>query len=478
MSIAAVERGIATLDTTAPKDQYRLLLFRKIGSELLAVGEREPFTLPCLEIPRWERVPENLTAAISKRYGIAAICLFAPAVSPTTTGSETLRYEAMRGREANCAAPQGMRWLPMDALSEQSFADREDFAGMTQALRQIREFQSDPTSGPFGRPEWIEELLTWIQREIEPYGLHMTGKLRQLNASPDFSLVRLETNAQAVWFKAVGKPNLREFPISAALSRLFPGFVPTVIATRPPWNGWLTTEFAGSTLDEIPDACAWERTAQTLGALQIASAGKTDQLLEAGCRDLRVTSLLTTVDPFLEVMAQLMEQQHKTPPSALDREVLLTLGSQTKEALSELWDLGVPDTLGHLDFNPGNILCSRDQCVFLDWAEAAVGHPFLTFQYLLEHLTRLCPNSLSRQRNLASSYAGEWEGVASNVAISRSLSLAPLAAVFAHAVSAEAWRDQNRLTNPQTAGYFRSLTRRMKREADALTNRSPQCKVA
>ena len=67
-----------------PQDLYRLLMLGKNGSELLVASEQPPFTLPCVEIPRWERVAENLTDAVRKRYGISAICLFAPEPSSAT----------------------------------------------------------------------------------------------------------------------------------------------------------------------------------------------------------------------------------------------------------------------------------------------------------------------------------------------------------------------------------------------------------
>jgi hypothetical protein len=414
-------------------------------------------------------------AAVSKRYGISATCLFTPERLAHTTGGDQPLYQVMETREAKVAAADESSWRPVNSLLDQSFADGQDFAAITDTLRQVADFQKGKTIGPFGRPGWIEELSSWVQQEIDPYGLRLTGKFRQINASPTFALLRLETNGQAVWFKAAGEPKLREFPISVVLSRLFPGFVPTVIATHPAWHGWLTTEFAGSTLDEVPDACAWEQAAQTLGELQIASVGMTDQLLEAGCRDFRVTSLLPSVDPFLEVMTQIMEQQPKTPPPALDRYELLKLGSQIKEALSELAELGIPDTLGHLDFNPGNILCSAGQCVFLDWAEAYVGPPFLTFEYLRTHLVRTQREDVGLSADVINAYETKWRTVLSPEAVAVALNLAPVLAVFAYAAGTEGWRNPTLLREPRAAAYLRSLTRRMHGEMQRLHDRRQLC---
>jgi hypothetical protein len=477
MSSAAVEhdvRPVAALPPP-PRDLYRLVVFRKSGAEILLASERTPFTLPCVEIPRWERVAENLTEAVRKRYGISTICLFTPGSSGSTTHAESPLYQVVETREARSAIPREMRWLRLDSIPDQPFADEQDLVAITDTVRQIAEFQSGEAIGPFGRPGWIEELFSWVQHEIEPYGLRLTGNFRQLNASPTFSLLRLETNAQAVWFKAVGEPNLREFSISMALAKLFLGFVPTIIASHPSWHGWLMTEFAGSTLDEVPDLSAWERAAHTLAELQIASVGYTGQLLDAGCRDLRVPCLLTLVDPFIEVMSQLMEQQQKTPPAILSRKDLQRLGRQIEGALSAWAQLQIPDTLGHLDFNPGNILCSADQCVFLDWAEAYVGPPFLTLQYLREHSMRLRRGDTGFFADVVKAYETKWRQIIPSENVPAAIDLAPVLAVFVYAAGPKSWRNPTMLREPGSAACFRSLTRRMHVEMRRLEDRRAMC---
>ena len=453
--------------STAPQDRHRLLVLRHGGSELLVAGEWPPFTLPSVKVPRWERVAENVMGAVKKRYGISAICLFTPALSATTSDGEPPLYQVMEAREGGAPAPQQTCWVPVHSFSDQSFADGRDSVAILRMLRQISEFRSGAVTGPFGKPGWIEELFFWIQSEIAPYGLRLSGEIRQLNASPTFALLRLETNGQAVWFKAVGEPNLREFAISVTLSRHLAGFVPAVIATHPSWRGWLTTEFPGRSLDEVGEPRAWELAAQTLAELQITSAGKTDHLLEIGCRDLRVGSLLKLVDPFLDVMSELMERQPKTPPSALSREQLARLGRHIKDALSDLAHLGISDTLGHLDFNPGNILCSSEHCVFLDWAEAYVGPPFLTFQHLLEHQSQMTLHCVPAPEHLADHYVSPWVRHVSPSTIAAALRMMPLLAAFAAAATSD-WTGAQRGRDERFSGYLRSLARRMQREAGTL----------
>jgi hypothetical protein len=458
--------------TTQPalQDLYRLLMLGKNGSALLVASERPPFTLPCVEIPKWERVAENLTEAVGKRYGISAICLFTPEPPGAPTDAEQPLYQVMETREARTAVPDEMRWLRLESISDQFFADEQDLFAITETLRQIAGFQSGEAIGPFARPGWIEELSLWAQRAIAPHGLRLSGKLRQLNACPTFALLRLETNGPAIWFKAVGEPNLREFQISLILSKLFPGLVPEILATHSAWHGWLTAEFASTTLDEASDARAWERSAQALAELQIASIERIHELLEAGCKNLTVASLRTAVDPFFEVMSELMEQQPKTPPPILDRDSLQRLAVHTHQVLSDWSALNIPDTLGHLDFNPGNIICSPDRCVFLDWAEACVGPPFLTLEYLRIHLAKLESADQGANSVVTDSYARAWRSVLPAPVVSKAQLIAPGLAVFAYAVAEQPWRDPKARTQHGSAPYLRSLTRRMHAEMQRLRN--------
>jgi hypothetical protein len=138
VSHAAVEQNVRPIvSDPVPQDLYRLLMLGKAGAEILVACERPPFTLPCVEIPRWERVAENLTEAVRKRYGISAICLFAPEPSDDTIAGEQPFYQVMEIREARTVVLDAMRWRPLASLSDRSFADKQDLSAITNMLRQI-----------------------------------------------------------------------------------------------------------------------------------------------------------------------------------------------------------------------------------------------------------------------------------------------------------------------------------------------------
>src|SRR6202035_4217098 len=98
----------------------------------------------------------------------------------------------------------------------------------------------------------------------------------------------------------------------------------------------------------------------------------------------------------------------------------------------QLRSIDIPDALGHLDCNPGNIIVSPSGCTFLDWAEACVGNPFLTFQYLLEFFRQAIPNDPEAERSLIAAYTLRWESILDAEQIHNVLKLIPAPAAFAH----------------------------------------------
>jgi hypothetical protein len=457
------------------RDTYLLIITRRDGCELLCLPDGPYQSLPSVDIPRWQRVAEPIRNALKTHLNLDAYSLFTCSREPATSETSPTLFQAMECVHPDGPLPPTASWAPFSSLSVASFRDAEDSHRICNVLRTLSHHDESHSEGPFAKPGWLREICRWIAQQIEPLKITLTGNFRQLNASSSFSLIRFETTGPAVWFKAVGKPNSHEFNIVSILAALFPAYLPPIIAVRPELNAWLTAEVEGTSPDADSNFSTWGTISARLAELQIASVHQVPRLLSSGCRDIRVSSLLNSADDFFAIMDKLMEQQVKTPPSILTSQEILDLSKRIKEILSLLAATCIPDTLNHLDLNPGNIFVAGDRCTFIDWAEAAIGHPFLTFQYLLEHLTRLRSDYADRREELVSAYASQWHRFAPPSVVSHSLALAPLIAVFAYAVSACTWHEPETFASPRVAGYFRSLIRRMKREADALGNRSLEC---
>jgi thiamine kinase-like enzyme len=452
------------------RETHRVIVFGRDGTEILLHHSDAGFSLPSVEIPRWERVAENLAATVKRERGCDAVCLFTPSGCSGDRASNVDRYQVMEcwrggGIEAETV------WKPISSLSPNCFLHPEEFKTIQQSLHELEGYQCGPSS-PFARRGWLSELRHWTSQIIRAQGLELTESFRQYNAGPTFNLIRFETTGSAVWFKAVGAPNLREFPITVRVAELFPRFMPKILGTKVEWNGWLSREVEGRSLCDTNEVTFWEQAAADLARLQIESISQSESLLHVGAHELRIDSLFSAIEPFFDLVDRLMDEQPKTPPAILSREELSLVRVLVDDALTLLAYLGIPSTLGHLDLNPGNIITSANGCVFLDWAEAYVGHPFFSLEYLLQHFRRAVDSRADSCSQVIEAYKAPWRQRLSDDHISEALAVTPLAAVFAYAASSSIGNEEQKANEPKVAGYFRSLARRMNRETMQLKQRS------
>jgi hypothetical protein len=454
-------------------ETYRVIVLGRNGTEILLSGSDAGLHFPQVTIPRWQRVAENVAIAMKKRWEEEIICLFE--LDSPLDRQRGYRYVTTTHWRNSGRFAVPLKWISISDLSENSFAEPADYLALRNSLDQCGATVRDGAQGPFARPSWFPELCKWIEAVVVRKEFHLNGNFRQLNASPGFSLIRFETDGPAVWFKAVGEPNEREFPITLTLARLFPRYIPQILAARPAWNGWLMSEAQGTSLAETTDRSFWETAAGALAKLQIESMNSQREIVDCGPHDLTIGTLRDLTSPFMCVMAQLMKKQSKVPPAVLGEMELGLLEECLHDTLSLLRDLGIPNTLGHLDLNPGNLIVSESRCLFLDWAEAYVGHPFFTFQYLLEHLRRVGGADSLSEEGLIGAYLAPWEQVLSRNCVAEAIVLMPLLAVLAYAVGTGTWAHPERIDDPKIAGYLRSLMRRMNREAQKLSERRSPC---
>lgn len=456
---------IVELQVQSERKIWHVIVFRCNRTEVLVKITEPGFSFPAVEIPQWERRAENLTAAMRRDWGCDGVCLF----TPDHSAEDGEHYEVME-----CLREEGrkneMVWKPIRSLTAASFLNTAEFRILEQCLHQSDRYQRDPSS-PFARSGWLVELRAWIAEVLRPWRIELAGPFCQYNASPSFSLIRFETNGPAVWFKAAGDPNLREFPITLKLAELFPRFIPEVLGAKPEWNGWLSREVDGDNLSEAKDLRSWVLAATELAMLQIQSIAESHSILEFGAHDLAAKRLLTKVEPFFDLIARLMEEQPKVPPATLRRDESDFLKSQVENALMLLEDFRIPDSLGHLDLNPWNVITSANGCVFVDWAEAYVGSPFFSFEYLIEHFRREVGRNTAFEPQLVQAYRGAWARLFSDEVILEGLDASPLAAAFAYAVGTDAWKDEEKLRDPKIAAYFRSMARRINCEAQRFVER-------
>ena len=453
-------------------DAYRLLILRRDATEILLSPKDAGWTLPRVEIQKQQRVAEQLTNEIRKAWDLESSCLLLPScgASGPSAGAAIAILECAK---QNQKAPAETCWMPVHVAAD--CTSTEEAATIRDALAELASYTSGEKPGPFAKLGWLRELFRWTYEQTAPLGMRLTGNFRQYNASPAFSLLRLETDGPALWFKATGEPNAHELPTTLLLARFFPNHVPRILGVHTSWNGWLSEEVAGSPLDELTECSAWERAVEGLAELQIESIGRAAELVGGNCKDLRLPLAVRHIDRFVTRMGAFMRVQEKQSPAPLVGTELLSLGEGLKDAFSLLQSFGFPDTLGHLDCNPGNLIVSPECCVFLDWAEACVTNPVITFEYLRRHMQRCGIEEPAVDSRITSAYLRPWASFFSPDDLRRAIAAAPPVAVFIHAIAGGAWCTLDPISNPALAAYFRSLTRRMYREAVLAVERSERC---
>lgn len=463
-----------------PTDQadlqtYRLIILRRDGSEILISSSGSGWSLPCVQVSPRKRIAQQLVTELNGEWGLQAYCLFLPSFLTPDRNAQPGNYAVLESIKHNGEAPKGTCWMPCKASVCQLTQSIEDNDAIKESLRELDSYANQSKAGPFGKPGWLRDLFIWAQEQLSPLGLRVNGNFQQFNASPTFSLIRLETNGPAAWFKATGEPNRHELPITVSLTRLFPRDLPAILGVHPSWNGWLSEEVSDAALDQFTELSVWERVANDLAELQIASIGKDAELLGAGCKDLRLPILGDLIDPFFTRMAEFMAAQQKQIPPPLTTSQLSFVANQLKESCSLLHDLRFPHTLGHIDFNPGNVLISAARSVFLDWAEGCVTHPLVTSEYLLEHARRSHIHDAAATERITTAYLRPWQAFLSPDDLARGMTVSSLVAVFVYALAGNSWCSPDTLHNSRRSGYLRSLTRRMYREATRAPEGSEQC---
>ena len=465
-----------TVSAEREKETYQLVITRRAASEILFVETEASRSLPNLSVVRTERIVEQLFEMILNNWNLRAHCfgIRRPIAENRGTHQGFAIFDAF---DSTSEPRPGMVWLNVAALGLPSArVSCESLCLVQAALKELASQNNNTAFGHFGRPGWVGQLFDWAEAQIDPFGYQLTGRFRQFNGNATSCLIRLETTGPAVWFKAPGAENGQELAITESLATWFPASLPRMIAVHRDWNGWLAFDAPGSSLEQVADIALWVRVARALAELQIASIAKCPDLVAVGCRDLSLPTMIRLIDPFLVRLAVCMECQGPETPSRLGRAEFAVLADALQDSLHRLQEIRLPPTLSHMDLNGGNVICSQEQCVFLDWAEAAVSTPLTTFEFLRELAKRSRIRGYGGSVRINAAYLRPWRELISPDDLAEGLTYSPLVAVFTYALACDHRGKQSGQDSPGRAQFLRALTRRMYQEA--LKQRSSPCRVS
>jgi hypothetical protein len=256
------------------------------------------------------------------------------------------------------------------------------------------------TGLPWSQPGWRDRAQAWIETHVEC----PTGRADEVKFRPWSAVLRQQTEAGDVYFKANLPALANEPALTRALHQICPRHVLGVLADEPA-EGWMLQADGGPTLasvlDGTDDGGRLERMLAVYAEVQVRAAGHVDELLAAGAPDRRLPRLR----PLFE---ELVGEHHPG---------LLRLAGRLGHLAAALDAFGLPATIDHSDLHAWNVLASGDRYVVFDWHEAAVTHPF--FSMLVA--TRTIAHDRER---LVAAYLEPWAGYGSGAELREALGVA------------------------------------------------------
>ncbi|MEU7096604.1 phosphotransferase [Kitasatospora aureofaciens] len=219
-------------------------------------------------------------------------------------------------------------------------------------------------------PEGLRAALAWADTQLGAIGRPAGAAARQIRTWNLSALFRLSTAAGTdAWLKTTSpRFNALEGEVIALLGAADPSLVPTVLAADPAHGRLL--------LDHVPGEDCWSPSTGTVAdvvprfvAAQAALAARPGAL--AGLRDRTAAAL------HAQFLALLDRLPAETDLTAAEQDRLRDFAAELPALLDGLAACGLPETLLHGDFHPGNWRTNDGSPVVVDYADACLGHPAL-----------------------------------------------------------------------------------------------------
>jgi hypothetical protein len=220
-----------------------------------------------------------------------------------------------------------------------------------------------PLRHAFARPGGPAADLAWAESILAESGWRWTGPPVQVRSWNLSSLWRIPVIGQTVWLKVVPPFFVHE---GSLLAHLAGERVPTLLGHDG--GRMLLAEINGDDLYDADPPQLLQMVTLLVG-LQRSCAGRADELLALGLPDWRAPVLGTSIANVIERTADEL--------SADDRATLNEFSRGLPSRFAELAACGLPDTLVHGDFHPGNFRGDGRALTLLDWGDSGVGHPLL-----------------------------------------------------------------------------------------------------
>jgi hypothetical protein len=306
-----------------------LILVDSTGEPL---GALAPFEVAS---PWWPEVADVVTEA-RRRYGLDVTVLRLLAADRPAPPGGAVSYLA----EVSGAIPNGRSRVPLSPTNV--------------------DLAPHPRRAAYAEPGGPAVTLAWARSALQRLGRGTPTTVTQERTWNLSAIWRLRDHVGTVWLKQVPPFFGHEAAVLSWLGANSDAAAPNLLAAD---------DQGRSLLDHIPgEDCfgagpsAREAMIAQLHAAQTRAAGAVDDLIALGVPDLRGERLATLV--------RAVAERHGAAISGIT-----ALVAGLDERLSAVRRCGLPDTLVHGDFHPGNVRGDGRRTVILDWGDCFIGHP-------------------------------------------------------------------------------------------------------
>ncbi len=384
----------------------------------------------------WFPGVHDVVTAVRQRDGIGVVVLrLLDAQHPGAGGGWAVQLAQVDG-----PVPEGLHLDPVPTLPPHALAE--------QPLRQA-----------YAAPGGPHADLLWADRALERLGRPRTGSAEQMRTWNLSSIWRLPTAAGPVWLKSVPPFFAHEAGVLELLGSASRSLPPLLARDG---GRVLLGDVPGDDLYRVP-VPTLRRMVPLLVELQVGMVGRVDELLATGCFDWR--------PPAFDARAADLVDRTADRLTSADRATLARLVETLPARHAALADCGIPDTLVHGDFHPGNLrgdprppVDGPGGLVILDWGDAGVGHPLLDQAAFLSWVPE------GNHRAVAADWAALWRAAVPGCKPERAAALLGPVAALRQAVIYRIFLDR---IEPAERAYHESDPPEWLARAAALARTAP-----
>ncbi len=379
----------------------RLLAVQVTGREAVVVlcsrdrrrGDRLWGALPPMPVvaPWW---PEawDVVEAVRQRFGIDVTVLRLLTTSRLRMPGGTVSYLAEINPAADLSELPLTPWTAGDPLAP------------------------EPLRQSWAHPDGPRRLVAWAQDRLAAAGIALRGVPEQRKTWNLSTLWRLPTERGPVWLKAVPDFFAHE---GALMQRLGPAVTPEVYAAEP--GRLLLADAPGDNMETRGPALA--PMVDLLTGVQAGWADRIQDLLALGVPDRRLAAEIPRIEQVVG--------EYEAGLDATDRADLERLLAGLATRATAIADCGVPETLTHGDFHPGNVRGQNGRFLIMDWGDSCISHP------MTDELAFTRPLDPADRESAADWFMTAWRGLVPGCEPERAaellLPLSPLIGAVAYA---------------------------------------------